>query len=319
VEEDQGIFRNVLSGIETVQVDELTIKLRDGLTGDWQAKGERLLQELAASERPIVMFFDELPILVNRLLKGGDHQITPERSQQTDTFISWLRAQTIRHRGKIRFVIAGSIGLEPILRQARLSATINTFTPFELSPWDRATSIGCLQALANQYAIIYDEDVPERMYDRLGCGIPHHVQFFFDHVYRDSKRRGASRCSLQDVERVYQERILSTRGHAELSHYEERLKLMVGDALLPLALELLTEAAVTGSLTEPAARVICDDHLQERQDRNASLRELLEIFEHDGYLQRAGEVHTFISRLLADWWKARFSYGYRPVSKRGNA
>lgn len=313
------IFRNVLSSIETVQVDDLTIKIRDGLTGDWQAKGERLLQELAAADKPIVMFFDELPILVNRLLKGGDHQITSERSQQTDIFISWLRAQTIRHRGKIRFVIAGSIGLEPILRQARLSATINTFTPFELSPWDRATSIGCLRALANQYALTYDEGVPERVYDRLGCGIPHHVQLFFDHIYRDSKRRGDSRCSLQDVERVYQDRILSTRGHAELSHYEERLKLMVGDALLPLALDLLTEAAVTGSLTEPAARLICDDHLPEKHDRNASLRELLEIFEHDGYLQRAGEVHTFISRLLADWWKARFSYGYRPVSKRGNA
>ena len=96
--------------------------LRSGLTGgDWQAKGDRLFGILADSDKPVVVFFDEVPILVNRLLKGDDYQITPERRQQTDAFMSWLRDNSIRHKGKVRMVVTGSIGLEPVLRQAQLN------------------------------------------------------------------------------------------------------------------------------------------------------------------------------------------------------
>ena len=46
---------------------------------------------LAANERPVVLAIDELPILVNHLLKGHDHRITPERTEAADEFLSWLR------------------------------------------------------------------------------------------------------------------------------------------------------------------------------------------------------------------------------------
>lgn len=46
--------------------------LRDGLAADWPPKGDALLAELAAGEQPIVLLIDELPVLVNRLLKGDE-------------------------------------------------------------------------------------------------------------------------------------------------------------------------------------------------------------------------------------------------------
>ena len=58
--------------------------------------------------------------MVNRLLKGDDYRITPERRAEADRFMSWLRAASIRHQGKVRIVVSGSIGFEPILRQAQL-------------------------------------------------------------------------------------------------------------------------------------------------------------------------------------------------------
>ena len=57
-------------------------------------------EQLAGSEKPVIIFFDEVPILVNRMLKGNDYKITEERRRQTDTFMSWLRDNSIRHRGK---------------------------------------------------------------------------------------------------------------------------------------------------------------------------------------------------------------------------
>jgi hypothetical protein len=94
-----------------------------------------LFDVLANSDRPVVVFVDELPILINRLLVGADYKITPERKTETEAFLSWLRANAIRPQGKVRLVLSGSIGLEPILRQAGLNATVNNFVPFVLKEW----------------------------------------------------------------------------------------------------------------------------------------------------------------------------------------
>ena len=104
----------VKDNIESIQISEITLKLRSGLTsGDWIHKGDRLFDNLADSDRPVVIFFDEIAILVNRMLKGNDYKITPERLQDVDTFMSWLRENSIRHKGKLRIVLTGSIGIEP--------------------------------------------------------------------------------------------------------------------------------------------------------------------------------------------------------------
>jgi hypothetical protein len=137
-----GVVERAREHIESVELGEIGVKLRAGLVGEWHRKGDALMEVLAGSESPVLLLIDEAPILVNRILKGADYQITPERREQADLFLSWLRDNSVRHQGKIRIVLSGSIGLEPILRQGRLSATLNNFEPFELKPWDEGTACG---------------------------------------------------------------------------------------------------------------------------------------------------------------------------------
>jgi hypothetical protein len=242
---------------------------------------------------------DELPILVNRLLKGVEKRMTPERVRQADAFVSFLRAQSIQHKSAIRFVIAGSIGLQPVLRQAGLSASVNTFTPFELGPWDAYTAIGCIEALAAEHKLRLESGVPQKMVALLGSCVPHHVQVFFNHLYIDARRGGVDQASIEDVERVYKTSMLSSRGHVELSHFVERLEAVLDADILPLALDMLTEAAVTGYLSVEAIETLSADYIQEpsrrigfqgnEPDGGASrvsfgevARGVLDIFEHDG-------------------------------------
>ena len=71
---------------------ELRVKLRAGVNaGNWQHQGDRLFAALAQGGNT-VLALDELPILVNRLLKGDDHSITPER-QRTRGRVPKLAAQ----------------------------------------------------------------------------------------------------------------------------------------------------------------------------------------------------------------------------------
>ena len=50
-------------------------------SGNWRQKGDEIFAALAGHDRRIVLAIDELPILVNRMLKGHDYRLTPERRQ----------------------------------------------------------------------------------------------------------------------------------------------------------------------------------------------------------------------------------------------
>ena len=109
------------------EVEALTERIRDGA------------HTFDEHQKPVVLAIDELSILVNRLLKGHDYLLTPERIQAADEFLSWLRRVAQEHRN-VRLVISGSISLEPILRQAGLSAHANVFSRLELHPWSESTA-----------------------------------------------------------------------------------------------------------------------------------------------------------------------------------
>ena len=320
-EKTRDIFGNILDGIrdniENLSIEDLTVTLRSGLTsGDWLNKGDQLFSILANRDKPVVIFFDEFPILINRLLKGREFRITPERRKDTDAFMSWIRDNSIRHKGGIRIVITGSIGIEPALRQADLSATLNTFTPFELLPWTSETAKGCIEALSNEYEITFVPEAVSRIIEKLGYLIPHHVQLFFDNIYMDWKRQGYDVVTSDHVERVYDKQMLGIKGHAELSHMEERLKMALGLDIYPVALEILTETAVKGYLGSKSAISICQAVEDDDRNPNSLLRAILEILQHDGYLEQKGDRFVFISHLLKEWWERRFGFGYTPALER---
>ena len=319
----KNIFSNIINKIsdkiDSLQIDEIKVTLRAGLTGgDWRNKGDELFDILSQANRPVLVFMDEVPILVNRLLKGYDYQITPERRQEVDAFMSWLRENSTRHKGKVRIIIAGSIGLEPILQQAGLSATINNLLAFELKPWDRQTAAGCLEALANEYGLSYQPQATSVILDHIGICIPYHVQLFFDHLYRLCRLRQIKEISSELVAEVYENDMLSVRGHAELSHNEERLKLVLGPELHLLALDLLTETAVKNRLSKRNAELIAAVHFPDISQQKSELLKVLNILQHDGFLQRDKNSYIFVSKLLQDWWKARFGFHYVPIAQRGS-
>ena len=304
--------------VDEMGVSEFRVKLRAGIdAGRWRIQGDALFASLAASEKPVVLAIDELPILVNRLLKGHDYEITPERRRDTDEFLSWLRKNAQAHRGSIRLVVSGSVGLEPILEQAELSAHTNIFAPFELKPWDEETSVACLGELARSYDLRIPERVRHEMFRRLRCGIPHHVQQFFDKLHEHLRRRRVAEASLDDVDKVYSEDMLGVRGQVYLEHYQSRLRMVLGDDGYEDALELLTETAVSGGrLTDDSIRRYETYRSVLSPETSARITGVLHVLEHDGYLTRHDDGYRFVSGLVEEWWRARNGRGFVPFNER---
>ena len=309
-------LREAVDRVDTLAVSEVQVKLRAGIdAGNWQQKGDEVFAALAENDQPVVLAIDELPILVNRLLKGDDYRITPERRQAVDEFLSWLRKNGQEHRGRVCLILSGSVSLEPILQQAGLSAHANIFSPFNLKPWDEETATACLAALAGTYGIDLPLTIRQDMCRRLRCQIPHHVQQFFDNLHEDLRRVGRRKASLEDVDRVYTTEMLGVRGQMDLEHYKSRLRMVLGDKGYLAALDILTEAAVNDGLLHSDAIDRYYEYFQ-ADDTPVSTEYILSVLEHDGYLARQEGDYRFVSGLLEGWWRARHARHFVPIARR---
>ena len=310
-------MREVRNNVEELAVSELKVKLRAGMNaGNWQQTGDQVFEALADSDKPVVLAIDELPILVNRLLKGHDYRITPERREAADRFLSWLRRNGQTHRGKVCLIISGSVGLGPILRQAGLSAQANIFTPLELRPWSQETSLDCLAALARGQGKDLSVEVRIEMCRRLRCCVPHHVQQFFQHLNEHLNRNQSNEATLADVQQVYEHELLSVKGQIDLVHYEDRLRTVLGDEAFTDALSLLTEAVVNGGLlTHEAVGRYRELSPFSPAEGGISIDDVLYSLEHDGYLERQAPGYGFVSGLLEDWWRSRDGQNFTSLNR----
>ena len=308
--------RGARENIEELGVSELRVRLREGLdAGNWQRTGDQVFEALAANDRPVVLAIDELPIFINRLLKGHEYRVTSERRAVTDSFMGWLRKSCQNHQGRVCLIISGSVGLEPVLSQARLSAHANVYTTLDLRPWSHDVAVECLAALARGNGISLPEEIRREMCRRLRCCVPHHVQMFFHHLYEHLVRDQRNEATLDDVERVYQRDLLSVRGQADLVHYEERLRMVLGDEGYTGALSLLSEAVVnSGLLTHD----VIDLYRSEAAGTGEgdSVVEVLYVLQHDGYLEKCEGGYAFVSGLLEDWWSARHGRNFTSITQQ---
>ena len=308
--------RGVLDNVEELGVSELKVSLRAGMdSGNWQRTGDQVFEALATNERPVVLAIDELPILISRLLKGNEYRITPERRAATDSFMGWLRKNCQTHQDRVCLIISGSVGLEPVLSQANLSAHANVYMPFDLKPWTHDIAVECLAALARGHGVSLPAEVRDEMCRRLRCCVPHHVQRFFRHLYEHLVRDDRKEATLTDVAQVYQDDLLGARGQTDLLHYEERLQTVLGDRGCAVAHSLLTAAAVNDGLLE--YRVVeSRRELEDPGSEDNPVDSVLHVLEHDGYLEGWPGGYSFVSGLLEDWWRARYGHGTSSVIQR---
>ena len=309
-------FANTLKGvdsrIEELSFSDLKVKLRAGIdTGNWLQQGDAVFSALASNERPVVLAIDELPILVNRMLKDDNGRIIPEGKRETEAFLSWLRRNGQEHQGRVSIIVSGSVGLEPILEQAALSAHANIFSPFDLEPWSEEIATLCLKELADSYDITLPLEVRQSICKRLRCCIPHHVQMFFDKLHIHLENENQQEASREDVEWVYLHEVLSVRGQMDLQHYEGRLRTMLGTTGYPIALEILTHTAVKGSLDDETVSRYKRYFSAQDGDGDPSVTHVLHVLHHDGYLERTEDCASrFVSGLLEDWWRSRYGQNF---------
>ena len=288
------------------------LKVRAGLDGgSWRRDGESLLVECASLEKPVLLVIDEMPILLKRMLQE-DHG-----ARRVDEFLSWLRGatQTLDSQSPV-LILSGSIGLEPLVRRLGISDRINYLDSYKLGPWGRETSIACIKRLADSQDLTLEGGVAEEVYERLGVGIPHHVQSFFARLKEHAIMQRRHLLRLDDVGEVYRNNLLGPSGQNDLVHYETRLKDAVDDESYGIAMEILAEVALEGNFTVHKESVLAMLYGEVVERVPERIKDVLEVLEFDGYLEAGDDGYVFSSHLLKDWWTARFRGHHVALEKR---
>ena len=298
--------------VEEVSAFDFRIKIRAGLSaGTWRRYGEQLIGDCAAYEKPVLLVIDELPIFLKRMLGQDDG------ARRVDEFLSWLRGVVQGlDTGSLVLIVSGSIGLKPLVQRLGISDRINHLDPFRLGPWDRHASVTCFERLAESHELPVEHGVAEAVYDALGTGIPHHVQSFFARLQEFAIMNGRDRVALEDVDAVYRTALLGPSGQNDLVHYETRLKEGLEDERYTIAMEILAEAATQERFTPSARRCLEQLYAPVVDDAPSHIADVLEVLAHDGYLEDGDDGFRFPSRLLKDWWSARFRDHHTPLEKR---
>ncbi len=307
-----GMKRWLNVNVEEINAYDFSVKIRAGLdTGSWRRHGEQLLNACSMHDKPVLLVIDELPIFLKRMVQhDGD-------AGRVDEFLSWLRKALQSHgENSPVLIISGSIGLEPLVRRLGISDRINHLYPYRLAPWDRDTSIDCFNLLAENYELNVENGVAGEVYETLGVGIPHHVQSFFARMRDFTVMRGQDRILVEDVGTVYRTELLGPPGQNDLVHYETRLKEALEDENYSIAMEILAEAATQDLFTHDARRCLEQLYSNVVDDVSRRTMDTLEVLVHDGYLSPAGDGYRFPSRLLKDWWSARFRGHHIPLPTR---
>ena len=280
--------------------------------GNWRRFGEKLIRDCAEHDQPVLLVIDELPIFLKRVLRDD------EGHKEVDEFLSWLRGM-LQQLGddSPAVIISGSIGLAPLVRRLDIPDRINYLDPFRLGPWSREACVECFDRLARSSDFQIEGGLGQAVYDKLGMGIPHHVQSFFARLTEYALMQGRQRVTISDVDEVYRTVLLGPAGQNDLVHYETRLKDGLGDELdYTIAMEILAEAA-TQEVFSPLARKGLEQLYASRvRDAAERIAEVLAVLEHDGYLEACNADYRFPSNLLKDWWTARFGNHYTPVEQR---
>jgi len=307
--------------IEEISANDFKLKIRAGLdAGSWKNRGEELFASCARHPQRVLLVIDELPIFLSRLLNQGDGDDNARDigKRQVENFLSWFRRQLQQHSdGSLVILVSGSIGLEPLVRRLGLSDRINHLEPtFRVGPWDEGTAKDCLSALSNHYCITLEDGVPERVCELLGVGIPHHVQAFFTRLREDAVMHARNRVTVADVDRLYQNGMLGPSGQNDLAHYEKRLREGLDGQTHEVAMEILTEAALQEVFDGGSRRCLADLYRPLIPNVEERITEALEVLQHDGYLKASDDGYSFESRLLRDWWRARYKGHYEPLCRR---
>lgn len=284
-----------LDGVEITGLGKL--RLRDG---DWEGPAERVLDTLLALDRPVTFLLDEFPTLVAAMARSD--------LESCRSALHWFREWRQRTAdSSVRFLVTGSIGLEPVVKRFDLWDTVNDFTGVSLPPLSEAEAHALLSGLLEGIERPLAPELVEYAVATLTPPWPFFVQLLAGGL---EEPLGAGQTADEAlIDRVYLHELVTGPRNQYTSHMYERLRRIFDDVEQRVARAILKRVAFSeAGLTREQLGVLATEVDQSMGDDELGF--VLDVLKHDGYLFQdlGGQQRTrFFSQVLRDYWIRRLS------------
>lgn len=288
----------LFESIKSITIAGTGIDWANDKADGWRTAGEEIGKALAASEHNWLICVDELPVFIVKLLQQGE----PSR-QRARTFLYWLRDLRQTHFQRIKWLLAGSIGLDTMTARLRIGDAINDLEPFKLDAFSPDSAKRFLAELARSYELPLDSATIGHLLERIGWPVPYYLQLMFSHL-RDAYLDEKTQPSPTAVDAVF-DKLLGQSYRVHFDYWRQRLDDELGQPEAGYASRILDlicttpEGMTSDTLAQALQAQIADADARERM-----LRHLVQILENDGYLVRH-ETGRYAYRLewLRMYWQ----------------
>ena len=299
---NKGRLKHLFKGIRSLKVGDVEVAFQNRPPGEWLSLGDALFDGLRTQTGRWLMLVDELPLFVLALLRQEPN------GDRARAFLEWfrrLRQGTPGRDNPLRWVLAGSIGLDTVTRRFDLGDTINDLSLFQLGPYSKETADRFLEALARSYNLTLTPDVLDAIRARAGWLIPYYLQLIFSGLREHCGDTG-DHPSSAIVDRVFEE-LLSPGHRSYFDFWVQRLPQVLGPPQDAYAIELLGACAddPTGAARSTLAQIL-GRLVASPEARDKELNWLLDVLVGDGYLVEDRGRYLFRSNLLREFWLRRF-------------
>jgi uncharacterized protein len=295
-----GPVGRLLDKIQKIDAGGFSVELGPSEKDQWPLLGEKLARALDHHEGQCLILVDELPVFILSLLRQDP---SGDRARR---FLIWFRdlRQRSGRNGSLRWLLAGSIGLDTVTARLNFGDTINDLHIFHLGPFSRETADALLEELSRTHSLPLSEEVRSHILRRVGWTIPFYLQLIFAEL-REC-RNGGGEPTVARVDDVFED-LLKPAKKAYFDYWRQRLGDELGKPDAGHALTLLnTIAADESGASISSLTQSLEAEIHEVDARREKLRYLLDVLESDGYIVQEGKDRfRFRSPLLREFWLRR--------------
>jgi hypothetical protein len=245
----------------------------------------------------IIFILDEFPMMIDRMARSATHR------QEAITLLRWLRALRQRpENSRVRFLIAGSIGIDQVLNQLGEIKSINDFEVMRLEPFPPKVADAFLKELGDSASLPLATAIRRKMMDLVGTLVPFFLQILFSEIHKAHTLDGEP-ITPRKVERIYRDKVLGVDCKTYFDHYYSRLRDYYQPNEEKALKRILRELAVAGTLS----RDVCWQFFRDIIGQGANIEDfnrLMTDLENDFYIRFECEAqrYEFACKLLRDWW-----------------
>lgn len=288
--------------LDEVELFDVKLKLREEMKPQWQEVGRQVFRRVGAAGHPVLFILDEFPMMIDRMAR------TPEKREEARILLNWLRAlRQSPETGGVRFLIAGSIGIEAVLTELGEIRAINDFHALKLDPFPPAVADAFLQALAATEGVPLSAECREKMLGLVGILVPYFLQILFSEVSKAHLLTGEP-VTPDMIARLYRDKVLGVDCKSYFDHYYGRLRDYYTPQEEKAVKRLLREMARSGSMTRDACFALYREAMGAEAGVDAFNGTLYNL-ENDFYVRYDAEAarYEFACKLLRDWWLRHYA------------